>query len=539
MSSQGTSDRPTEAVAAAGDAVSPASPVPPVPPVPPVEAVEAVLAAVRELAATDWLSVDRHGLVSTLVGIETVRSVLDAATVDLVGRIETTRAGEVEGWASTAQLVTAVSGGAKGAGPGLVRLAQRLADLPATRAAMAAGELSRAKASVIAGKVSSLPFDQELRTEAEQVLLEAARTLDAADLDRSWPRVIERLDPDGTRLGDDFSVERRERAANQQRHLALTPDRHGGVKWTGYSSAEDAELVKATLLPLTAPQPAEPGSCGGTPPDPAAPPPTLAEWRARRGPCADGGCAHDGRDPREHGARLLDALVTVCRQAQARAGEPGEDGLPADHGAVPRMLVSTTLDAIRAGLAHEQAGMPLWQTNQPSQPAESADAGQGCPGAGDGTTDPAGAGIRVGGLVNGLPLSVAAVRRLACDAEIIPAVLGSKGQVLDLGRSQRLVSTAQWHALMLRDGGCSFPGCGRLPIACDAHHLVHWVDGGRTDLANLVVLCRRHHTVLHTSPWQARINPGDGKPEFRPPPRRDHPDPGWIRHRQPRDLLAG
>jgi hypothetical protein len=489
--------------------------------------VDAVLGAVRELATTDWLLVDQRGLVSTLVGVETVRSVLDAVTVDVVGRIEATRAGEVEGWATTAQLVTAVSGGAKGAGPGLVRLAQRLADLPATRAAMADGGLSRAKAAVVAGKVSSLPFDQALRDQAEAILLEAARTLDAAELDRSWPRVIERLDPDGTRLGGDFSVERRERAANHQRHLALTPDRHGGVKWTGYSSAEDAELVKATLMPLTAPQPAEPGSCGGTPPDPAqngSGESGFADWRARRGSCPEATCAHDGRDPREHGARLLDALVTVCRQAQARAGEPGQDGLPADHGAVPRMLVSTTLDAIRAGLAHEQAGMPLWQTDHDTRDTD----GPAAPGM-----------IRVGGLVHGLPLSVAAVRRLACDAEIIPAVLGSKGQVLDLGRSQRLVSTAQWHALVLRDGGCSFPGCGRLPIACDAHHCEHWVDGGATDLANLVVLCRRHHTLMHTTPWQARINPGDGKPEFRPPPRRDRPDPGWVRHRQPRQLLAG
>jgi hypothetical protein len=54
-----------------------------------------------------------------------------------------------------------------------------------------------------------------------------------------------------------------------------------------------------------------------------------------------------------------------------------------------------------------------------------------------------------------------------------------------------------------------------------------------------VVLCRRHHTLLHTTPWQARINPGDGRPKFKPPPRRDHPDPGWVRHRQPGQPLAG
>jgi hypothetical protein len=159
MSSPDTCDRPAEAVVDAGDGVPPVPPVEAVRPVPPVPPVEAVLAAVRGLAGTDWGSVDRHQLVSTLVGVETVRSVLDAVTVELVRRMEVTRAGEVEGWASTAQLVTAVSGGGKGSGPGLVRLARRLADLPATRAAMAAGGLSRAKASVVAARVSSLPFD--------------------------------------------------------------------------------------------------------------------------------------------------------------------------------------------------------------------------------------------------------------------------------------------------------------------------------------------------------------------------------------------
>ncbi len=160
--------------------------------------------------------------------------------------------------------------------------------------------------------------------------------------------------------------------------------------------------------------------------------------------------------------------------------------------------------------------MPLWQRD----PAT-------------GQTD---TGIRVGGLVGGLPLSVAAVRRLACDAEILPAVLGAHGQVLDLGRSQRLVSTGLWHALVLRDGRCTFPGCGRLPVACDAHHIVHWADGGPTRLDNLVMTCRRHHTLLHTTPWQVRINPTDGKPEYKPPggPHADR----WIRQRHPRDLLA-
>ncbi|MFL6137483.1 MAG: DUF222 domain-containing protein [Frankiaceae bacterium] len=78
-----------------------------------------------------------------------------------------------------------------------------------------------------------------------------------------------------------------------------------------------------------------------------------------------------------------------------------------------------------------------------------------------------------------------ALRRLGCDAELLRVVLGPAGEVLDLGRAARLPTTAQRRALAARDGGCLFPGCDRAPPWCQAHHLVHWVDGGPTDLASL------------------------------------------------------
>jgi hypothetical protein len=122
------------------------------------------------------------------------------------------------------------------------------------------------------------------------------------------------------------------------------------------------------------------------------------------------------------------------------------------------------------------------------------------------------------------------VRKLACDAQVIPALLGSDGQPLDLGRSTRTFTAAQRRALGLRDGpGCAFPGCDR-PIAwCDAHHIVHWSDGGHTDLTNGVLLCAHHHTLIHHGDWTVRIT-ACGRPEFLPPtwidpqrrPRRNH-----------------
>jgi len=85
----------------------------------------------------------------------------------------------------------------------------------------------------------------------------------------------------------------------------------------------------------------------------------------------------------------------------------------------------------------------------------------------------------------------------ACDALILPAVLGSPSQPLDVGRQERLVTPAILAALRLRDGGCSFPGCTMPAPFCDAHHLRHWSENGATSLVNMALLCRFHHRLIH------------------------------------------
>jgi hypothetical protein len=112
-------------------------------------------------------------------------------------------------------------------------------------------------------------------------------------------------------------------------------------------------------------------------------------------------------------------------------------------------------------------------------------------------------------------LSAEAVRLLACDARVIPVVLGGKGEVLDVGRSYRLATTAQRRALEVRDKGCLFPGCGRGVKWCTPHHIRHWVHGGPTDLGNMALLCAHHHRKVHHSQWEIQMI--DGKPWFIPP----------------------
>ncbi|MBM4600535.1 DUF222 domain-containing protein [Rhodococcus hoagii] len=113
------------------------------------------------------------------------------------------------------------------------------------------------------------------------------------------------------------------------------------------------------------------------------------------------------------------------------------------------------------------------------------------------------------------PLSIATARRLACDCHLTPIVMDD-GVPLNLGRTSRTVSKKQRRALIARDHGCAFPGCGTPPAHCEGQHVKHWADGGPTDLDNLVLLCRYHHQLLHHSHWGVRIG-ADRHPWFTPP----------------------
>jgi hypothetical protein len=101
-----------------------------------------------------------------------------------------------------------------------------------------------------------------------------------------------------------------------------------------------------------------------------------------------------------------------------------------------------------------------------------------------------------------LPISAQMVERLACDCTVTRILLGSDSAVIDVGRSRRVVSGSTRRALNVRDKHCQWPGCERPPSTCDAHHLIYWTRGGPTDLDNLLLLCYRHHWMVHEGAWQ-------------------------------------
>jgi hypothetical protein len=109
----------------------------------------------------------------------------------------------------------------------------------------------------------------------------------------------------------------------------------------------------------------------------------------------------------------------------------------------------------------------------------------------------------------GILQSAETARRLCCDAGIVPIVEDASGQVLDIGRKRRTISVPLRRALQARDRGCRFPGCSNQRFV-DAHHVVHWADGGQTRLDNLVSLCRRHHRFVHEHGYSVCTDPEGG-----------------------------
>ncbi|MGI8418822.1 MAG: DUF222 domain-containing protein [Nakamurella sp.] len=156
-------------------------------------------------------------------------------------------------------------------------------------------------------------------------------------------------------------------------------------------------------------------------------------------------------DPRPVGRRRGQALIELCRRAVA-AGDRAPSATKT------QLHVTITLDDLRAA---------------------------------------AGAATVVGSAATDCLLGPETARKLACDAGIVPVVLGTDSEILDVGRTHRLFTPGQLKALWLRDRHCTFPGCQIPAHWTDAHHLWHWIDGGPTDLNNAALLCGRHHTVVH------------------------------------------
>lgn len=348
------------------------------------------------------------------------------------------------------------------------RAAQALGRHPAVLEALGAGTLTAEQAGVVAAaldRMDALPDIQAAdRAAAARFLLAQCGALTPRDLARAGQAVLEALTvaPSTDDPADADAVARDEARAEADAQAAERNDvtvtrRRGRVR---------------AILDL--------GPVGAA---------TLEAWLRRVDKPVAG---RDGfEDTRSRSERRGDALVDLL--AAAAAGIPtmlGDDTAP------PDALPGLDATQIGAGLA------PISPTALLTVTTTLAELRAGLAGAGR--------------LETGDTLSAAALRLMACDALVVPAVLGEPSEVLDLGRASREWNRAQRRAVALRDRGCVAPGCDRPPSACQVHHSWWWSCGGPTDMCNAALLCGFHHRMVHRQGWAMGLA-SNGYPHLIPP----------------------
>jgi hypothetical protein len=303
-----------------------------------------------------------------------------------------------------------------------LRIARALEEMPQTRQALDAGELSMSAVRVL---VATRDADPSAFGRCEKELVQAARIHSMKDLQRVaayWRQAVER----------EQSLEGDEKV-RERRRLHASVSFLGMVRVDGDLDPETGETLLTALR-------------------------TVLDAESRSG----------GGDDRTPAQRRADALGEICRQWLDLAERPSVAGER------PHVTVTVDADALQGALG---------ETSE---------------------LDHVGA------------VHPDAARRLACDASIMRVVMAGRSEPLDVGRRTPVVSPAMRRALIVRDRHCRFPGCDRPHTWCDAHHVVHWADGGPTALPNLLLLCRRHHRMVHER-GAFRLELLDGRPVFRRP----------------------
>ncbi len=296
------------------------------------------------------------------------------------------------------------------AAAGRVAVARELADLPQTTQAFADGDISYAHAAMIAS--TSEKLGDKMESNAETILVTAAKELDLARLRMVTIKLQHLMDPD--------SVREEANESHELRFLHFSQTLDGVFYMNGRFDSEAGAIIQTALNALSGP------------------------------PTPD-----DKRTPKQ---RRADSLVELARQ------KLDSGTLPQVGGQKPHVAVTVSMATL---------------ANQPGSPAADLEWAQ--------------------------PIPAETARRLACDAAVTPIFLGSESAQPRAGQTSRSISGSQRRALVVRDKGCRFPGCDRPADWTDVHHLKHWADGGKHVMDNLVLLCRRHHRMVHEEGWQLVI----------------------------------
>ncbi|SDH56030.1 protein of unknown function [Arthrobacter subterraneus] len=482
-----------------------------------LRAVRSDLLAFAEHFESGYLLLGREEVVAALVGVEEISRVVDHLQTLVARAAEDHSLAATDGQEAhkgTAEYLRAKLGVSRSEANRRLRLGQDVlpavpgpgapvqAPLPALAAATRAGVLSTRAAMVVRDAVHRV---RAVATGRQVEAMEEHLVRQAVESDEDVLRVLARrwesvLDQDG--------VEPTEKVLRARQGVFLRGRRHGLQFLEIGATDEQFEYLLTVMNTATNPrangttppgtrtgggnQPAEPGTPGNQAPNSQGP---GDQGPGDQGP-GDQGPGDQGPGDQGPGVNaqpvpgrptraqeLLDGLVSGCRIALAG------DGLPATGGHRPQVMVTINYRDLLSDLGQD------------------------------------------GHAVFAEQMSARSIRKLACEADILPLVLGGKGQVLDIGRAQRLFPPHLRRALVARDKGCAFPDCTVPATWCEAHHIVPWAAGGTTSISHGVLLCSRHHHLLHEGNWS--VESVQGIPWFRPPKYIDpHRNPKRNRYRQ-------
>ncbi|GAA2032662.1 hypothetical protein GCM10009740_23550 [Terrabacter terrae] len=311
-----------------------------------------------------------------------------------------------------------------------------------------------------------IDFDTRARPVADTDDLETALGDLTAQAPQLRPEELARLVRHHTeQIRPPRDEDRLDRGRREARGLWLSqPNPAGMVGMRGTLDPEAAAILKAAIDALSAPAPVT-DEHGGI-------------------------ITHDDRTSAR---RRMDALLAIVQRGVASA-----DGVPTTDRA--KVVVLIDYDTLVDDFHESGSGSSSrWGSGSRMSSGSGSGSGQSTVSRmSTGSRMSRGSGQGSGTTLTGDVLSPGAVRRMACDAEIIPVVLGGDSEPLDVGRSRRLFTRSQRLALIARDKGCSYPGCTTPATWCDAHHVIHWCQGGRTGVAN-GACCARGTTPRSTT----------------------------------------
>lgn len=327
----------------------------------------------------------------------------------------------------------------------------------------------------------------------EEHLTTAATTTDPDFLTRLAQRWTDTIDADGT--------EPTEEALRHTQGAFIRKPRHGLHHLEIFATTDQYEHLLTVMNTATNPRTTTPNTSTGT-----TTPTTGTEHHGRTAetaavPDLPAQPAPPDLDRRTRAQKQLDGIITATKTALAT------NTLPTTGGNKPQIIATI----------HYRDLFPTHTTatatgERPGIPAP--------PGTQTGTGTEAGTEAGTGAFAFTGPVAATTLRKIACDADIIPALLGTNGEILDLGRKTRLFTPAQRTALTTRDQGCAFPNCTIPAPWCEAHHITYWSHGGPTTTNNGALLCSHHHHLIHKEQWT--ITTTNHTPTFIPPP---HIDP--------------